>query len=247
MSPRPLDSAEPLDDFLIESPAEIGTLLRELADGNVPLSLHASNGASILATVWTVDVQRGTVTFSTRKDEPQLDPVVESDEVSVVGFLDSIRLQFLLHGLVRVHRGGEVALNTAFPRELYRFQRRNGFRVRPLLRTSPVAKMRHPMIPDMQLSLRVLDVSIGGCALFLPSDVPALDAGVLLNGVTIDLDPDTRIHTGLRLHHVTSLNPDSGGVRLGCEMVAPANDGMRALQRYIDQTQKKRRALGGAG
>jgi flagellar brake protein len=115
--------------------------------------------------------------------------------------------------------------------------------VTPMMRTSPVAKFRHPMIPDMQLALRVLDVSIGGCALFLPNDVPTLDPGVLMNGVVVDLDADTRVNTGLRLQHVTSINPDSNGVRLGCEMVSPSSDGLRALQRYIDQTQKRQRML----
>ena len=60
---------------------------------------------------------------------------------------------------------------------------------------------------------------------------------------TMDLDADTRVTTGLRLQHVTSLNPESGGVRLGCEMVTPSNAGLRALQLYIDQTQKRRRLL----
>jgi c-di-GMP-binding flagellar brake protein YcgR len=44
----------------------------------------------------------------------------------------------------------------------------------------------------MQLALRVLDVSIGGCALLLPADVPALEPGVTLQGVEIELDADTR-------------------------------------------------------
>lgn len=234
-----------LDDFRITSPAEISAMLRQLADGNVPVSLSSANGVSIGATVWTVDAQRGLVSFSMLPDEPQVDALVECDEATVVGYLDSIKLQFDVHDLVLVHRGNEAALNAAFPAELFRFQRRNGFRVQPMLRTSPVARLRHPMIPDMQLALRVLDVSIGGCALFLPNDVPTVDPGVLLNGVSLELDADTRVSTGLRLQHVTSLNPESGGVRLGCEMVSPGHDGLRSLQRYIDQTQKRRRMLGG--
>ena len=95
----------------------------------------------------------------------------------------------------------------------------------------------------MALSLRVLDVSIGGCALFLPNDVPPLQPGVTINNVQIDLDVDTRITTALRLQHVTSIQPDSKGVRLGCEMVNPASDVLRGLQRYIDQTQKRQRML----
>lgn len=232
-----------MDDFRIDSPVEITAMLKRLADGNVHVSLNAPNGTSISATLWTVDAQRGMVSFSLLRDDPQVDALVECDEAVVVGYLDSIKLQFDVADLVLVHRGNEKALNGAFPRELFRFQRRSGFRVQPMLRTTPVAKLRHPMIPDMQLSLRVLDVSIGGCALFLPNDVPPLDAGVLMNGVIMDLDADTRVHTGLRLQHVTSLNPESGGVRLGCEMVTPGSEGLRALQRYIDQTQKRRRML----
>jgi len=89
----------------------------------------------------------------------------------------------------------------------------------------------------------VLDVSIGGCALFLPEDVPMLEPGVLLNGVDLDLDADTHIVAPLRLQHVTSLHLEARGVRLGCELVNASNESLRALQRYIDQTQKRRRLM----
>jgi c-di-GMP-binding flagellar brake protein YcgR len=232
-----------MDDFRITAPAEIAALLKQLADANVHMSLNAPNGSSLTVTLWTVDAARGKISFSAIADDPQLNSLVDCDEAVAVGYLDSVKLQFDVDDLVLVRAGSDSALNGAFPSEMFRFQRRNGFRVRPMLRTTPVARLRHPMIPDMQLGLRVLDVSIGGCALFLPDDVPPLDPGVLLNGVTLELDADTRVATGLRLHHVTALNPDSRGVRLGCEMVNPGSDGVRALQRYIDLTQKRRRML----
>jgi c-di-GMP-binding flagellar brake protein YcgR len=232
-----------LDDFRITSPAEIAPLLKRLADANVHVGLNAPNGLSLNATLWTIDADRGLLSFSLMADDPQVDALVECDEAVVVGYLDAVKLQFDIDKLVLVHDGSNAALKSSFPREVFRFQRRSGYRVQPLLRSTPMATLRHPMIPDMRLELRVLDVSIGGCALFLPHDVPPLDPGVLMNGVVIELDADTRMHTGLRLQHVTSLNPESGGVRLGCEMVAPASDGLRALQRYIDLTQKRRRML----
>jgi flagellar brake protein len=88
-----------------------------------------------------------------------------------------------------------------------------------------------------------LDVSLSGCALFLPNDVPALDPGVLMNNVHIDLDADTHFNANLRLQHITALNVDMDGTRLGCELVNLARDAERALQRYIDQTQKRRRLM----
>lgn len=238
-----MDKNSGQDDYRINSPAEIAAILKRFADGHVHISLTAPNGTSITATLWLIDPRRGIISLSVLPDEPQLDALIECDEAMVIGYLDSIKIQFDVLNLMAVHSGKDVALNGSFPQEIYRFQRRNGFRVQPMMRTSPVARFRHPMIPDMQLALRVLDVSIGGCALFLPHDVPALDPGVLMNGVVVDLDADTRVNTGLRLQHVTSINPDSHGVRLGCEMVSPTSEGLRALQRYIDQTQKRQRML----
>lgn len=231
------------DDCRMTGGREIAAMLSRLVDAGAHVSLNAPDGHSITATLCEVDEPRGSLSFSLVADEPQLDAMVESDELVAVGWLDQVKLQFDVERLVLVHSGKLLALRAAFPRELFRFQRRSTFRVKPLMRNLPVAKVRHPMIPDMQLSLRVLDVSLGGCALFLPDDVPPFTPGVLMNGVLIELDADTRVSTGLRLQHVTSLNPESGGVRLGCEMVDAGHGGMRVLQRYIDQTQKRRHLL----
>jgi len=231
-----------LEDFRLTAPAEVLAMLKQLSDGNVLVNLNGSTGV-YTTTVWAIDASRGTLSFSADADDNQLQALVEGEDAIAVAYLDSIKVQFDVSGLVLVRGGRASALNCAIPREMFRFQRRNGYRVRPLLRATPTARVRHPMIPDMSLSLRVLDVSIGGCALFLPNDVPPLQPGVTINNVQIDLDVDTRITTALRLQHVTSIHPESKGVRLGCEMVNPASDVLRGLQRYIDQTQKRQRML----
>jgi len=232
-----------LEEFRITSQAELLSTLKSLADGSVLVNLNGSDGAAYTTTVWSIDAERGVVSFSADADSNQVQALVEAEEAVAVAYLDSIKLQFDVSGLVLVRGGKSTAMNCEFPRVVYRFQRRSGFRVRPLLRNTPVARVRHPMIPDMKLSLRVLDLSIGGCALFLPDDVPPLQPGVVLNGVQIELDMDTRVNVSLRLQHVTSLNHDARGVRLGCEIVNPPADVLRSMQRYIDQTQKRQRAL----
>lgn len=246
-APAPLDAlaaAGGLADFRIDEPHEIAGLLRQLADTSTVINLNASGGQVVAATVWTLAPERDILSFSICPDDPQLDALVECNEALAVGYLDSVKLQFDLHDLVLVHGGRGSALNCAMPREVYRFQRRGSFRVRPASRiASPTARLRHPSIPDMQLELRVLDVSLGGCALFMPDDLPMLAPGVLMNGATIELDAETRIDVALRVQHVTSLNPESGGVRLGCEMVNASSASLRTLQRYVDQTQKRRRFM----
>lgn len=245
--PMPLDTLSAqhggLDEFRISSPREIGAMLRQFQDGNLLLNLNGSNGAMLSTTLWAIDSARGMLSFSADAHAPATQQLTECDEAIVVGYLDSIKIQFDVTRLVLVRSPGGAAISCSFPRELYRFQRRNAFRVRPLLRNSPVARMRHAAIPEMQLALRVIDVSIGGCALFLPDDVPPLQPGMVINEVQIDLDADTRFHVNLRLQHVSSAGPQARGVRLGCEFVKSSPDSLRALQRYIDQTQKQRRLM----
>jgi len=240
--PAPLDGMnhdDGLDEFRVSSPREIQTLLKQLLDGSVLLNLNASDGSVFTSAIWTMDSTRGTIGFNADPADPAMQALLECDEVTIVGYLDNVKLQFDVHDLVLVHGNKASVLSCAAPREMYRFQRRNAFRVRPTIRTSPTARIRHPDLAETEFSLRVIDISIGGCAVFLPDDVPALNAGVVLNGVRIELDADTRLDVTLRLQHVTAINAEARGVRLGFEFCRVGGDTLRILQRYIDLTQKR--------
>jgi c-di-GMP-binding flagellar brake protein YcgR len=240
--PAPLDGMggdDGLDEFRVTSPREIQGLLKQLLDGSVLLNLNASDGSVFTSAIWTLDSGRGTVGFNADPNDPALQAIVECEEVVVVGYLDSVKLQFDVHDLVLVHGNKASVLSCPAPQEMFRFQRRNAFRVRPLMRSSPVARVRHPDMPDMEFALRVIDVSIGGCGLFLPEDVPTINAGVLLQEVRIELDTDTKLEVTMRLQHITAINAEARGVRLGFEFKRVGGDSLRALQRFIDLTQKR--------
>lgn len=245
--PMPLDAlgAAPggLDDFRVTDPREIATMLRRLCDGSEPVNLHAGDGSAVEATVWAMDAERASLGLNVDAHDPALQTMVACRDVVVVGYLDSVKLQFDANNLVLVHSPRASVLHCAYPRELFRFQRRGAYRVRPLMRNAPLARLRHSEITELQIELRVLDVSIGGCALFLPDDMPAMRAGALLTQVQVDLDADTRFHVNLRLQHVTVLNGEARGARLGCEFVGAEASALRSLQRFIDQTQKRGKLL----
>ena len=246
--PMPLDAlgaaADGLEDFRITTPREIGAMLKLLVDANVQLNLNASDGSVVSATLWTADPARASIGFSVNPDDPALQALVECQEAVIVGYLDSVKLQFDASNLVLVHGNRSCVLNCGWPREMFRFQRRGSFRVRPLLRSAPMARFRFGVdAAEREYALRVLDVSIGGCALFLPAELPAIDPGSALARVQIDLDADTRFDVDLRLQHVTSINADAKGVRLGCEFVRADGTVQRTLQRFIDLTQKRGKLL----
>jgi c-di-GMP-binding flagellar brake protein YcgR len=234
---------DPYAAFRSDHPREVLALLRSLRDGNTPVTLSGPGGAALGATVWTIDPDRGRMAFDIEANDPQLSALVEGDEVNAVAYLDSVKLQFDLQDLMLVHSPRATALQARLPRQVYRFQRRGAYRVRTPERSTPAAHFRHPAMPEMRLALRVVDVSIGGCALLLPADVPPLPLGTLVQGVMFELDGDTRFEAGLQLQHVTALGASNGAVRLGCELKGLGASAERTLQRYIDQTQKRRRLL----
>jgi len=241
--------ADPWAPFRVSHPNERQALLRQLCDGQVPVMLAGPDGASLTTTLWSVDGPQARLSFTADASLPALDRLVEGDECVAVAYMDSVKLQFDLHGFVVVRAAKAATLQCAMPQAVYRFQRRNAYRVRTAQRHAPTARLRHPSMPDMALSLRVLDVSIGGCALWLPHDVPALQPGTRIAEVAISLDAETRFTAGVQLQHVTSLGAASSpaaaeaGVRLGCEWQRLAGSAERDLQRWIDQSQKRRRLL----
>jgi c-di-GMP-binding flagellar brake protein YcgR len=227
-------------EFRVAHPQECRALLRQLRDGSVPVNLSAPGGGAYTTVLWSVEEHA--IGFDAGARGTLLEPLLEGGELVAVAYLDAVKLQFDLHDPMLVHGGQATLLRATVPQEIYRFQRRQSYRVRVAERGSPLARLRHPSIPDMLLALRVLDVSLGGCALWLPADVPPIAVGTQLAGVEVTLDVDTQLHVPLRLQHVSAFAPGSHGVRLGCEwQLSPAAE--RHVQRFVDQAQKRRRLL----
>jgi c-di-GMP-binding flagellar brake protein YcgR len=231
------------DDFRITEELEIRGFLKQLCDSGALMTLSNANGETYTSRIWNFDSHGNVVAFAADPHDSRLQALTESDEVTAVGFLESVKLQFDLGNVMLVRNGKQSALHSRFPKEIFRFQRRGNFRVRPVMNNYPVARFFHPNNPELPLALRVLDVSVGGCALFMPNDLEPILPGVDIENVRIELDADTRILVKLRMHHVTSINPESQGVRLGMEMMNMSAEVERILIRFVDQTQRRRRYL----
>ena len=221
-----------LDQFRVAAPLEITSLMRELCDGNVLLNLIANDGCVYTTTLWTRH-QAAHRLLRRASARPARARTIGGG----VRAPQHVKLQFDVRTvLVRAHaRSFECMLPRGCPVS------RRSFRVRPPA-PSPVARLRHPE-SRMPLSARVIDVSLVGCALFLPQEVAAPRPGVLIDQVEIDLDEETRFDVNLRLAHVTAISADARGVRLGCEFLRAGGDAVRALQRFIDHTQKRGKLL----
>jgi c-di-GMP-binding flagellar brake protein YcgR len=230
-------------EFRVADPTELLRLLKQLRDGSVPVTLSSPEGTALVCQLWSIDPAQQQLSFSADEHSVHVQQLTYRDEAVAVAYLDHVKLQFDLSELVLVHGAHSSALRARLPAVLYRFQRRASYRVRTFERRAPQATFRHPSMPEMRLALRIVDISVGGCALLLPDDVPALQPGSRLAGVRIELDGDTGFETSLRLQHVSALHGGGHGLRLGCEFVELEGQAQRALQRYVDHTQQRRRLL----
>ena len=133
-----------LDEFRLTAAREIASMLRQLLDGSVRLNLNGSDGCALAVTVWAIDAERDSLSFSVDGQDPTLQALLECEEAVVVGYMESVKLQFDIRNLVLVHGPRASVLRCSYPREVFRFQRRGTFRVRPLPRSSPITRRKSP-------------------------------------------------------------------------------------------------------
>lgn len=231
------------DEFRIDAGPEIESWLRQLQGLKTRVTLGTPDGVSVTAPLVDIDPVHGGLSFEVRGDEAGLQALQSCDEVLALAYLDNIRLEFELGPMMLVLGPEQATLRAPMPPLLYRFQRRLAFRVQSLGSNYPRVRLRHPMWPEMQLELRVLDVSATGLALLLPSGVPEIAAGLTMAGVQVELERDSRFEATIRLRHISSGGAEVQGIRLGCAFVRLPDGAQRALQSFIDLTQRRQRLL----
>jgi c-di-GMP-binding flagellar brake protein YcgR len=226
-------------DYRLESPGEILAWLRELLQGQVRLQLSTPEGGSLHTVLRAVDAPHGMLSLEAPQDSGALQAVLDSDELVASAFLDRIKLQFELPGLLQVRAtDGSSVLRAPLPAQLYRFQRRQAYRVHSASSLYPALRLADPAQPR----LRVLNLSAGGLALQWPTELALPYAqGEQIQAATLELERDIALPVQLRVQHVV---PGPGPhQRLGCAFVALAPAPARALQLFIDQAQKRERLV----
>ncbi len=238
----------------VVAPLAVRAHLVELIGQGVAATLVTPDGATLSARLIHEDTTARQLRFEPLGDAAAVARLVLADEAVVVAYLASVKLQFDLMGL-RVCDGELV---TCYPRELFRFQRRNAFRVRtepppqlaarlgktlPYVIGGPELLLGEPGLAETRHRLRVLDISHGGLAVLLPAGDTSLALHGRIPAACLELSPGRTIQIALRVVRAEPLASPEGAHRLGCEMEGLSGVAARSLQRYIDETQIKARAL----
>ncbi|MGM9483849.1 flagellar brake protein [Roseateles sp. NT4] len=231
------------EELRVASGAEIAAYLQQLQRENAGVLLSGPQGQSLSSRIVALDVDADLVGLEIGTDPEGISQaLVAEGEITAVAYLGAIKLQFELEAPVLVSGQHGTALRSALPTRLYRFQRRQSFRVQPAGSAYP--RIVLPGAEQPGQALRVLDISIGGLALALPPDFSPLPLGQVSDKLVLELDRISALRVTLLPHHVSPIAGDgSGQQQLGCSFVDLDANAGRSLQVYVDQTQKRRRLL----
>ncbi|CAM3988182.1 flagellar brake protein [Roseateles saccharophilus] len=234
------------EELRVSTITEITAYLQQLQREDAALMLSGPPGLSLPSRIVALDPAADLLGLEIGADPEGISQaLVAGGEITAVAYLGTIKLQFELEASVLVSGAQGAVLRGTLPTRLYRFQRRQSYRVQPAGSLYPRVVVPGGAQPGH--ALRVLDISIGGLALALPADVdpaPLLPIGHVAAGLVLELDRITALRVALLPHHASPIGGDPGGTRqLGCAFVDLDAAAGRSLQVYVDQTQKRRRLL----
>jgi len=234
------------EELRVAAAAEITAYLQQLQRESAGVLLSGPQGQSLSSRIVALDPAADLIGLEIGTDPEGISQgLVAEGEITAVAYLGSVKLQFELEATVLVSGEQGAVLRGTLPTRLYRFQRRQSFRVQPAGSTYPRVVIPGGAQPGR--ALRVLDISIGGLALALPPDFTPLPPGRVAEGLVLELDRITGLRIALLPHHASPIAGNSGDVtgmlQLGCSFVDLDTTAARALQVYVDQTQKRRRLL----
>ena len=231
------------EELRVASAAESTAYLQQLQRDGASVLLSGPQGQSLAARIVALDADADLIGLSLGADPESISQALVADgEITAIAYLGTIKLQFELDAPVLVSGEQGTVLRSTLPTRLYRFQRRQSFRVQPAGSAYP--RVVVPGGSEPGRALRVLDISIGGLALTLPPDYAALPTGQVAPGLMLELDRISALPVTLLPHHASPIRGDAGGMlQLGCSFVDLDAATSRSLQVYVDQTQKRRRLL----
>lgn len=231
------------EELRVASTAEITAYLQQLQREGSGVRLSGPHGQILSSHIVALDPDADVIGLALGTDPDGISQALVADgEITAVAYLGTIKLQFELDAPVLVSGEQGTVLRSTLPTRLYRFQRRQSYRVQPAGSTYPRVVLPGGAQPGR--ALRVLDISIGGLALALPPDFPALPPGQVSEGLVLELDRISALRVSLLPHHISPISGDLHGMhQLGCSFVELDATASRALQVYVDQTQKRRRLL----
>ncbi len=242
IGPDPVESLPAA--FRIEGALAVRSVLRDLKERNVLVSLHPERDVSAFLVSRIAEVDEDEVEFDLSGQDLLLDMLSGTGAVIGVAFPGRVKTQFRLAGfaVLTVDPPGYPALRAPLPTELYRIQRRDAFRVLPP--EGDQAQCVRRLAPDEEVRYALADLSAGGAAVQLPPEAPVPGVGEHWPRSRIETATALTIPCELVVRHVAEDPPGSGAHRIGMAFYATPSEVQRQIQLYVLEVDRRSRRNG---
>jgi len=228
--------------YLVSHANEIERILREVMDAKNIVALYGENAKQfLLSTLVEVEPKKGYLLFEQGIDAVMNTALLGSKECTFATTHDQVHIQFSSHQMESGKLGQEPVFRVPMPREILRMQRREYYRLVTSI-VNPVKCLINTH--NGLLETVVVDISIGGVGVLAYPETGSLKAGEIFHGCRITLPGVGEFAIGLNVCTTFEITLKNGRLthRAGCRFIDLPLSVETAIQRYIIQVDRERRA-----
>jgi len=239
-------NAEELDKFTTDHRREILFYLHQLINDGERISVVFNSGSeTILTVLLDTDADQNRLIFDWGGSEETNQKLLKSERNFFVCAPHGVKNQFITGAVSEISYQQRRAFATRLPERYTRLQRREFFRLVLPFTRRPLCHLE--LAEGKSLQLPVIDISIGGIAMELPSGQSLFEIGQKLALAHIELKGGGKLEVDLEVRNVCKLQRGNKTVgRVGCQFITPSHAVEHQLQRFITDVQREERARLGA-
>ncbi|GEM_PF-1148820 len=231
-----------LSRFAISNAREIERILRGLMKDRALLTVQGSRSKeTYLTTLLGLDDRARRFYIECAADRRAEGDLLGGAGIELTAHCEGVRIQFTATRGERTRFDGLDAYGLGLPDKVYRFQRRQYYRVQTP-QAQPV-KCAIPLAGGV-LEAVIVDISVGGVGIRHDAGASALGVGMELPGCRLGI-PELGAYTvTLKVRSSAQVALKNGALvqRLGCEFVDLGVPTERAIQTYIFKLERERRS-----
>lgn len=220
--------------FIVHSRREIAAIFKSVMAERQMVTAQAGHGqASFVTRLLAADAASAVCVVDAARDPGVNDALTAADNVVFVSRQDRLRVRWTASRLWLAPLGDGLALHFPYPEHVFRFQRREFFRVQPT--DAGHATCSFVLAGRGHVPVELVDISIGGVGLAgAPADLDLIP-GSRVDVCTLVLPSIGTIGVSLSVRSVEDIEEPGGGMRrrVGCGFVGLPPRYEVALQRYI--------------
>ncbi|HBK44916.1 MAG TPA: pilus assembly protein PilZ [Xanthomonadaceae bacterium] len=241
------DAVEGDEKYLLRNKRQIRGLLRSLIEQRSLVTAHlGGRDQSFPTAVLEVEEDEGSLLLDGSPNEASNRAAESATHLLCFAQLERVRVRFRLEGLECIEHNGHVAFRTAIPETLYYLQRREYYRLETPITDSPSCLIRyeHEDGDQVELEVRVIDISGGGLAIALLPGMPLLETNRTYWDCVLQIPDSPPISLPLTVcSQFRQLLPNGQeNFRVGLQFADLPRGADELIQRYIFRIDRQRNA-----